>query len=380
MLAARGACGRALPDQQRRPRQRAVPAAAPPRPRACASRSAATSAPAPGFSMFKEGLQAYFVQQLLGADGLPLDAGATCSTSHRGGRRGAGARRRGRRPERRASSSTRSGCAAGAAAPSTSGSATPAVPRRRWPRSSRWRRPPTSRASGWTTSWCTRRPRASRTGGRAASCGRGAGISPGRRSPPPCRWQAAGTGARSTPERTGRARRPAERGGDRLLLVRQPRQGLTVSRRGPPLDGPTGEGHAQAHDRPCARSLGGRLQLERRRLRAAGPGLHRPRPRRTCCAASPPTPPTRLVPRPAHHRSRRAGRPLVRRLRHHQRRDRRRRRAGRWSTSTRSSPTRARPSSRSWAGPGRRSTSPTRRPCSTSPATPAARRATSRRS
>ena len=36
----------------------------------------------------------------------------------------------------------------------------------------------------------------------------------------------------------------------------------------------------------------------------------------------------RLVPRPAHHRARRAGRPLLRRLRHHQRRDRRRRRAG----------------------------------------------------
>ena len=40
--------------------------------------------------------------------------------------------------------------------------------------------------------------------------------------------------------------------------------------------------------------------------------------------------------------------------------DRRRRRARRSSTSTRSSPTRARPSSRSSAGPARRSTSPTR--------------------
>ena len=34
-----------------------------------------------GFSLLKEGLQAYFMQHLLGADGLPLTAGRTCCTS-----------------------------------------------------------------------------------------------------------------------------------------------------------------------------------------------------------------------------------------------------------------------------------------------------------
>ena len=39
---------------------------------ACGWRWAPTSAPAPSFSLLQEGLQAYFVQSLLGADGLPL--------------------------------------------------------------------------------------------------------------------------------------------------------------------------------------------------------------------------------------------------------------------------------------------------------------------
>ncbi len=49
---------------------------------------------------------------------------------------------------------------------------------------------------------------------------------------------------------------------------------------------------------------------------------------------------------------------LLRRLRHHERRDRAAVTCARWCTSTRSSPTRARPSSGSSAGPARRSTSP----------------------
>ena len=73
LLAERGATRRALPDQQLRRWAAAcsrcdrhlaagVPGGA----------GLATSAPAPGFSLFKEGLQAYFLQQLLGADGVPL--------------------------------------------------------------------------------------------------------------------------------------------------------------------------------------------------------------------------------------------------------------------------------------------------------------------
>ena len=47
---------------------------------ASGSRSGRTSAPAPGFSLFKEGLQAYFIQQLLGREGPPPDARRTCCT------------------------------------------------------------------------------------------------------------------------------------------------------------------------------------------------------------------------------------------------------------------------------------------------------------
>ena len=64
-----------------------------------------------GFSMFKEGLQAYFMQQLLGPEGLPLTRRRTCSICAPGPapRRSAWTRRSGTCGSAR--SSTRSGCA-----------------------------------------------------------------------------------------------------------------------------------------------------------------------------------------------------------------------------------------------------------------------------
>ena len=64
--------GRALPDQQRRARQRAVPARRRTWPSASASRSGSDVGAGTGFSLFKEGLQAYFAQQLLGREGHRL--------------------------------------------------------------------------------------------------------------------------------------------------------------------------------------------------------------------------------------------------------------------------------------------------------------------
>ena len=61
------ALGRALPDQQLRAGQRAVPAAPARASTGSGSRSAPTWARAPGFSCPRRALQAYFMQQLLGA-------------------------------------------------------------------------------------------------------------------------------------------------------------------------------------------------------------------------------------------------------------------------------------------------------------------------
>ena len=138
--------------------------------------------------------------------------------------------------------------------------------------------------------------------------------------------------------------------------------------------------HAEAHHRPGPRSLGRRVQLERRRVRAAEPGLHRARPAEPAARRAHRRAVHHVVPRPAHERPGRPRRPLLRRLRDHQRRGRRRTTSRPSSTSTRSSPTRARRSSRSSAAPGRRSTSPTRPRSSTSSATRARPRATPRRS
>ena len=54
---------------------------------ACASRSARDVGAGTGFSLFKEALQAYFVQQLLGDQGLPLAARTPAPPRDRGGRR-----------------------------------------------------------------------------------------------------------------------------------------------------------------------------------------------------------------------------------------------------------------------------------------------------
>ena len=60
---------------------------------ASGSRSAPTSARAPGFSLFKEGLQAYFTQQLLGPRGPPPHRGPPAAPGHRRRRRRARAGR-----------------------------------------------------------------------------------------------------------------------------------------------------------------------------------------------------------------------------------------------------------------------------------------------
>ena len=243
---------RALPDQQLRPRQRAVPAAAPPR-RGSARRPRLRR---------RRGHRLLPVQG--GSAGVlrPADARragcrarAAPSAPPRDGRGRAvpGPRRRRGRPQRR--QAVRRGVGASAARQHLRRSpcATPAVPRRHWRRSSRSRHPPTSRASGWTTRWCTRPPRATGTGGRAASCGRGAGNSPGRRSPPPCRWPAAGTGAPSTHERRGRhVVLPSVEG----TASYSPRFHSPASRVVAPDAGTGGTG-APGRIRTCATSLGG---------------------------------------------------------------------------------------------------------------------------
>ena len=80
--------------------------------------------------------------------------------------------------------------------------------------------------------------------------------------------------------------------------------------------------HAEAHHRPGPRSLGRRVQLERRRVRAAEPGLHRAGPAEPAARRADRRAVHHLVHRPAHERPGRPRRPLLRRLRDHQRRDR----------------------------------------------------------
>ena len=132
---------------------------------------------------------------------------------------------------------------------------------------------------------------------------------------------------------------------------------------------PGRETHAEAHDRPRPRSMGRRVELERRRHRTAEPGLHRPRPAEPAarggdrrCRTSPrswpsaPAVPSSWSATPTAASSSPTPRPVAATSRL-------------WCTSTRSFPTKARRSSRSSAGPARRSTSPTRPPSWTSPAT-----------
>ena len=75
------------------------------------SRSASDVGAGTGFSLFKEGLQAYFIQQLLGADGVPADPAHLLYLATAAGAAALGLGRPDRRFRARASSSTRCGCA-----------------------------------------------------------------------------------------------------------------------------------------------------------------------------------------------------------------------------------------------------------------------------
>ena len=105
-----------------------------------------------GFSLFKEGLQAYFMQRLLGPDGLPLTAGPPAPPRHRRRRPRAGPGRPGRRPVGR-QGVRRDLPATG---PRHRARHRPAphrlAPRRRSARSSPWPPTPTSPTSGWVVS------------------------------------------------------------------------------------------------------------------------------------------------------------------------------------------------------------------------------------
>jgi guanine deaminase len=81
-------------------RHRAAPAASSPRPSGAGGTGSDVGA-GPGYSAFKEGLQAYFMQRLRGVDGVPLTSThlrCLATTDRRGGAR---PRRTGRRPQRR---------------------------------------------------------------------------------------------------------------------------------------------------------------------------------------------------------------------------------------------------------------------------------------
>jgi cytosine/adenosine deaminase-related metal-dependent hydrolase len=101
-----------------------------------------------GFSLFKEGLQAYFVQQVLGDRGLPL---TPAHLLHLATSAGADALGLGDAVGdfSVASSSTPSGCARSRVACSRSGSGTRRTPPTRWARRSRWPARATSRACSW---------------------------------------------------------------------------------------------------------------------------------------------------------------------------------------------------------------------------------------
>ena len=106
------------------------------------------SAPAPGFSLFKEGLQAYFVQQLRGSDGVPLSGVHLLYLATAAGAAALelddqiGDLSPGKRFDAMWLQPDDGGDA------STGSSRTPTEPMTPWPRSSRWRHRPTSRASG----------------------------------------------------------------------------------------------------------------------------------------------------------------------------------------------------------------------------------------
>ena len=132
MLAARRRSGRALPDQQRRARQRAVPAAAATSPRGVRVALGTDVGAGTGFSLFKEGLQAYFVQQLLGADGVPLTGAHLLYLATAAGADALGLRDQVGDLERRQAVRRAVAASARRLRPSTSGCATRTVRRTRW--------------------------------------------------------------------------------------------------------------------------------------------------------------------------------------------------------------------------------------------------------
>ena len=160
LLAARGAAVAHCPTSNCRPGQRAVPAA-----RATCEHGVRVAlgsdvGAGTGFSLFKEGLQAYFVQQLLGDEGVPLTSAHLLHLATAAGRRRARPGARGRRPVASASGSTRSGCGPRPGTPlDVVLRQRHATPRTRWPRCSRSAARPTSPASGWAVGRRrTRRP------------------------------------------------------------------------------------------------------------------------------------------------------------------------------------------------------------------------------
>ena len=114
---------------------------------ASASHSARTSGAGTGFSLFKEGLQAYFHQRLLGPDGVRSPPPTCCTWRRRPGPRPSAS------PTRWATcrwEAVRRGVGATAAPTtrSTSACGTPTRPRTRWPRSSPSAATPTSPVCG----------------------------------------------------------------------------------------------------------------------------------------------------------------------------------------------------------------------------------------
>ena len=105
-----------------------------------------------GLFLPKEGLQAYFMQQLLGARGAAADPGAPAVPGDPGRRAGRSGWRTGSGTSRPARTSTPSGCARPTAAPTRSTSRTPPTPPTRSPGPSRSPPPPTWPACGCAAS------------------------------------------------------------------------------------------------------------------------------------------------------------------------------------------------------------------------------------
>src|SRR3954468_21864523 len=80
-----------------------------------------------------------------------------------------------------------------------------------------------------------------------------------------------------------------------------------------------GRRNGETDDRSRARRVGGRVQLERCRVRVAEPGLHRPRADEPATRAGVRRRVRLVVPRSTHEWTGRTGRALLWRVRHHER-------------------------------------------------------------